>query len=118
MFGARARAAGLLYAGSAGAGCVLAVLVWQTPVGQAIEEITGFRPALIGSAIGSLATGLLPERPNAIIALPPPPSAPTAVPVAPSAVPAIVTAPSAVPSVAPAVGPATQEAAVTPPGGT
>src|SRR6266542_2030137 len=93
MLGPRARAAGLLYEGSACAGSVLLVLVWQTPIGTAIEEATGFRPALIGAEINSLATTLLPlpgpvAPPGPVV--PAAPAFPTIAPAAPANAPAVV----------------------------
>src|SRR5918996_970107 len=92
MFGPRARAAGLLYAGSACAGSVMLVLVWQTPIGSAIEEATGFRPALIGNTISSFATAFLPDAAPALFA-PPAPALPTAppLPASPTAAPQLGT---------------------------
>lgn len=60
MFGLRARAAFMLYAGATFFGSVMLVLVWQTPVGRAIEEATGIRPAFIGSTISTFAGSVLP----------------------------------------------------------
>ncbi len=90
MFGQRSRAASLLYSGAGFLGSVMLVLVWQTPIGSAIEEATGFRPAAAATTlIGSFATALGVPQPA-----PPAPVAPVGVAAVPAAAPALGAVPA------------------------